>query len=281
MRKNSIILIVFVIASIIFLYLQNNLIQVTKLKLELENLPNGFYGYRIVHLSDLQGKTFRKNNIPLISKIKNAKPDLIVISGDLINADYFDEEQLIKLMTKLNEIAPVYYVTGNHELASKDFPTLSKKLTEKNINILRNSNATIKRNGDVINLTGIDDPIDTEIYRNNSNKKTLTKELEKALSKDSIPRFTILLSHRPEQFTLYANYNIDLIFSGHVHGGQIRLPIVGGILSPNQGFFPKYTSGKYFEKNSTMILSRGLGNGSFPIRLFNRPEIVIVDLYSK
>jgi predicted MPP superfamily phosphohydrolase len=281
MKKNTIILMIFIIVLIIFPYLQNNMIEVTKLKLKLENLPKGFYGYRIVHLSDLQGKTFRKNNIPLISKIKNAKPDLIVISGDFISANYFDEEQIIKLMTKLNEIAPVYYATGNHELASKDFPALAKKLIDKNINFLRNSNVTIKRNGDVINLAGIDDPIDTEIYRNNSNTKTLTKELEKALSKDSIPRFTILLSHRPEQFTLYANYNIDLIFSGHVHGGQIRLPIVGGILSPNQGFFPKYTSGKYFKKNSTMIVSRGLGNGSFPIRLFNRPEIVIVDLYKK
>lgn len=281
MRKNTIILIIFIIVSIIFLYLQNNMIEVTKLKLEFENLPKGFYGYKIVHLSDLQGKTFRQNNIPLISKIKNAKPDLIVISGDLINADYFDEEQIIKLMTNLNEIAPVYYITGNHELASRDFPTLSKKLIKKNINFLKNSNVIIKKNGDVINLAGIDDPIDTKIYRNNSNKKTLTKELEKALSKDSIPRFTILLSHRPEQFTLYSNYNIDLIFSGHAHGGQIRLPIVGGILSPNQGFFPKYTVGKYSMKNSTMIVSRGLGNGTFPIRLFNRPEIVIVNLYNK
>jgi predicted MPP superfamily phosphohydrolase len=281
MRKNTIILIISIIVLIIFLYLQNNMIEITNLKLKLENLPKGFHGYRIVHLSDLQGKTFSKNNIPLISKIKNAKPDLIVISGDLISARYFDEDQIINLMTKLNQIAPVYYVTGNHELLSKDFPILSKKLIDKNINLLRNSNVSIKRNGDVINLTGIDDPMDTELYRNTSNKKILTKELEKALSKDSIPRFTILLSHRPEQFTLYANYNIDLIFSGHFHGGQIRLPIVGGILSPNQGFFPKYTSGKYFEKNSTMIVSRGLGNGSFPIRLFNRPEIVIVDLYKK
>jgi predicted MPP superfamily phosphohydrolase len=135
------------------------MIGVTKLNLELVNLPKGFNGYRIVHLSDLHGKTFGKNNTPLISKIKKVKPDLIVITGDLIDATNLNEENIIELLHDLNQIAPVYYVTGNHELRSNSFPNLEKKIKESNINILRNSSSYIKKNDDVINLIGVDDPI--------------------------------------------------------------------------------------------------------------------------
>lgn len=271
----------FIVILTIFLYLENNLIKVTRIKLSFDKLPKSFNGYKIVQLSDLHGKTFGRNNNKLVSTITKEKPDLIVITGDLVDVRYFNDDEIINFLNQIKYIAPVYYVTGNHELAKGRFTHLESILKKNGIKILRNSTNTIKKNTETITLIGIDDPILTNVSDNNVNRKTLSKELEKSLKSTQQSTFKILLSHRPEQFQLYSEYNINLIFAGHAHGGQIRLPFTDGLIAPNQGFLPKYTSSKYTLTTSTMIVSRGLGNGSIPIRLFNRPEIIVTTLYSR
>ena len=140
------------------------------------------------------------------------------------------------------------------------------------VKVLRNSSDKIKKAGENILLMGIDDPTFSDSYENNSDSKIVEEEQS---------GFKVLLSHRPEQFPVYAKRNIDLTFSGHAHGGQIRLPLVGGLVAPNQGVFPKYTSGIYYKDSLAMIVSRGLGNSIFPQRMFNRPEIVATTLRSE
>lgn len=266
----------------IFMYYQNYLIQVTNYYVDMENLPQSFDGYKIVHLSDLHGRVFYKNNSPLLSKIKKAKPDMIVVTGDLIDYSTYDMDNTISLMKEIKKDAPVYYVTGNHEVSSAAFPHLERELVKSGIHILRNSTDTIRRGGEEILLIGLDDPIVTNVSENWYCKKTFEKHINRLTSENGTTVFKILLSHRPEQLPTYAKFNIDLTFAGHTHGGQFGLPFIkGGLYAPNQGFFPKYSGGKYIEGKSHMILSRGLGNGSIPVRLFNRPELVVVTLHKK
>jgi uncharacterized protein len=266
------------IVIFLFLWIENNLIAVTKIDLSVKNLPQGFNGYRIVQISDLQNKVFGNGNDILVSKIKNSNPDLIVITGDLIDAAKYNEETILGFIDHIEHIAPIYFITGNHEMYGNYMLKLEPKLNKKNIKILRNSSENIERNGDTITLIGIDDPIETQESKNYITSKKLEQELDKTPSIRDSSSFKILLSHRPEFFSLYAKYNIDLTFAGHAHGGQIILPFIGGLYAPGQGFFPKYTSGKYELNNSTMIVSRGLGNSSIPQRIFNRPEIVVVTI---
>jgi predicted MPP superfamily phosphohydrolase len=266
------------IVIFLFLYIQNNLIAVTKIELPLKNLPQGFNGYRIVQISDLQNKVFGNGNDILVSKIKKSNPDLIIITGDLIDAAKYNEEIILGFIDDIKHIAPIYFITGNHEMYGNYMLKLEPKLNKKNIKILRNSSENIERNGETITLIGIDDPIETQESKNYITSEKLEQELDKILSIRDASNFKILLSHRPEFFSLYAKYNIDLTFAGHAHGGQIILPFIGGLYAPGQGFFPKYTSGRYELDASTMIVNRGLGNSSIPQRIFNRPEIVVVTI---
>jgi len=275
--KKKIIISTIIIAILLFLYLQNNMITTTNITVQYSNLPKTFNGYKIVHLSDLHNKTFGKGQKNLIRKIKKTKPDLIVFTGDLIDSRRYNEEPSIKLMKEITKIAPVYYVPGNHEGRSGKFNELEKGLLESGVNVLRNTNKIIKKGEESIYIIGIDDPVlhHFDSYRD----ETLNNIIEVAT--DNIPNkdgFKILLSHRPEAFSLYSRYGMDLVFSGHAHGGQIRLPFIGALIAPHQGLFPKYTSGKYTQGSSAMIVSGGLGNSLFPQRLFNRPEIILVEL---
>ena len=183
------------------------------------------------------------NNWFLLFIIRALKPDLIVITGDLINFDYYNENSILVFMGNLKKLAPLYYVTGNHEVANKDFTSLEQKLSEMGIMVLRNSGEQLERNGDIIYLMGIDDPINISVKDISSMREYLTSGLNKVLYKVNASMFKILLSHSPEQFPLYREYKIDLTFSGHAHGGQIRLPFIGGLFAPVQGLFPRYTKG--------------------------------------
>lgn len=280
--KKIVLLFILSIIIYLFLYYENNALVTTKLDLYLSGLPSGFNEYKILEISDLQGKEFGNNNINLVSKIEKVSPDLIIITGDLIESSHYDEKSALNFIDQIKVLAPVYFITGNHEVNTLQyFDSLENKLKERGIKILRNSNDTIERNGDSIAVLGLDDPIFIHKSDNANNAKAMSAALSKIIDKNNEGMFKILLSHRPEQFSLYAKYNIDLTFSGHAHGGQVRLPFIGGLYAPNQGFFPKYTSGKYVLNNSIMVVSRGLGNGTIPQRLFNRPEIVVVTLHTK
>ena len=278
--KKLIISFLLLLGFLVFLYQQNNMITTTQLTVESDRLPESFDGYRILHLSDLHGKSFGKNQKDLVDKIEEAHPDVIFFTGDLIDSRRYNEEHSLELLKRITDIAEVYYVNGNHEGRSGRFDGLEKSLLDIGVNVLRNTTKTIEKGSDEIYLMGLDDPtFDYRIQGKWMSIKDVLAHLHEGI--DNEDSFKILLSHRPEIFPLYSQSNIDVTLSGHAHGGQIRLPFIGGILAPGQGFFPKYHTGKYEENGSSLIVSRGLGNSIFPQRLFNRPDIIIVELKKK
>jgi uncharacterized protein len=266
------------LALILFLFAQNNMLQVTKIDLQLTNLPGSFDGLRIVHLSDLHSKEFGRDQKALASRIAVLRPDLILITGDFVDSRYYSAEKSLKLTEKLVSIAPVYFTNGNHEARSGKFSSLESSLKKQGVRVLRNESELFRRNTEEINIIGIDDPSFSKNRTHYDYKSIIGSQFNKATEIANTSAFSILLSHRPDLFPYYADFGIDLIFSGHAHGGQVRLPFIGGLVAPNQGFFPKYTSGKYIERSSTMVVSRGLGNSIFPQRIFNRPQIIVVTL---
>ncbi|SKA79193.1 hypothetical protein SAMN05443428_10315 [Caloramator quimbayensis] len=266
--------IIFITIIVLFLYFDNNYIYTSSIKVKNSKIPNEFQGFRIIHLSDLHSKRFGKNQRYLISKVRSQKPDIIVFTGDLVDRRRYDENPPIELIRELVKIAPVYYVTGNHENWSDNFKSLETKLINYKVNVLHNEYKEIKIKNSSIYIAGIDDPsIETKSY---SGYSITERELKKCTANLNKNKFKILLAHRPELINLYCDYGFDLIFSGHAHGGQVRIPFIGGVVAPNQGFFPKYTSGLYNYKKSSLVVSRGLGNSVFPFRILNCPNIVVV-----
>ena len=222
--------------------------------------------FRIVQVSDLHNAKFGKNNSRLISKIKDQSPDIIVITGDIVDSNHTNIDTATDFCKEAVKIAPCYYITGNHEmwLTEDESDTLYSGMTSADVTILDSTTITLE-NG--IYLTGLGDD---HLYDG-----TLAK-----LS-DSVPddALHIVLAHEPqyleEEYTLSSP---DLIITGHAHGGQVRLPFIGGIVAPDQGFFPKYTAGEYKSGDTTMYVSRGLGNSVIPLRLFNTPEINLLKI---
>jgi predicted MPP superfamily phosphohydrolase len=254
----------------------NNMIEVTNYKITSENIPTEFNGYKIAQISDFHNK---KKYESILGKLKEASPDIIVITGDFIDSRKTKTEISLSFAKELIKIAPCYYVMGNHESRLTDiYPDFEKSLKENGITVLHNEKVILEKNGAEITLIGIDDP--------RLQGKTKGREYACQVIKDELSIFNneenykIVLSHRPEVFKEYVNAKIDLALTGHAHGGQAILPFIGGIIAPNQGFFPKYYKGIYQENSTTMIVSRGIGNSLCPVRFNNRPEIVIVELES-
>lgn len=277
--------IIFAIAIITgaFCYYQNNKISITNLKVKGE-VNNRI---RIVQISDLHSKEFGKNNIILYKIIIKQKPDIIVATGDLIDSNMKRIDEIIEFCNRLNKKAPVYYILGNNEIRCSRLNEIIEKLKEKNINVLENEIETIKIKDNIINILGLAEKrVDKgEMFYSKINSRyevdnvdRLFRKLEKAIG------IKIVLSHYPENYEYvseysYSKYNFDIMFSGHAHGGQFILPGIGGIFAPGQGLFPKYYKGIYGEK-SKLVVSRGLGNSGFPLRLFNRPDVVVLDITS-
>ncbi|HHY41555.1 MAG TPA: metallophosphoesterase [Thermoanaerobacterales bacterium] len=268
-----------VLAISTFCIWENNAITTTKIDYINDKIPEEFDGYRIVHISDLHNKPFGRNQERLLKKISAVSPDIIVVTGDLIDRRKYDLETAMVFINGAVKIAPVYYVSGNHEAWSGHYENISESLINSGVQVLDDAKTVLSKGQGEIEILGLSDPdFLTYSYLDGTNTSKLRAHLER-LSDDSV--FQILLCHRPELFDIYVNQNIDLIFSGHAHGGQVRIPFVGGLVAPDQGLFPKYTSGAYTQNQSTMIVSRGLGNSVIPIRIFNRPEIVVVTLRSE
>ncbi|MCT4598108.1 MAG: metallophosphoesterase [Vallitalea sp.] len=269
-----------IIFLIVFLYIENNWIQVTDYNLSIKELPSEFEGFSIVHISDVHNKLFGKGQKRLVNVIEKQEPNIIVITGDLIDRRRYNKANAIMLIEKLVDIAPVYYVTGNHEWWSGKYGELRVDIENLGVNILSDDKIKINNNNKIINILGIDDP--AKYYNEyskpiNSYNKVIEK-IDMLLKDNKKEDITILLSHRPELFEVYKQRNIDLILCGHAHGGQIRLPFIGGIIAPNQGLFPKYDGGKYNYNDVNMIVNRGLGNSIAPIRIFNKPEVGVITL---
>lgn len=274
-RIISLIVALLVVLTIWLIY-ENRSIVVTEYKVESELIPEGFSGFRIVQISDLHNEVFGKDNSRLLEKINEANPDIIVITGDLIDSRRTDVDVAIRFAEKAAEIAPTYYVTGNHEhRIPQDYERLKSGLILAGVTVLENESIPIERNGDIINLVGLHDASFLNQGEDLHFESILAEKLTQLAHDTS---YDILLAHRPQYFEVYAESSADLILSGHVHGGQFRLPFVGGLYAPSQGLFPEYDAGEFDDKGTVMIVSRGIGNSIFPIRLGNRPEIVTVVL---
>lgn len=272
------IMLIIVVLLTAFLHWQNNDIVTANIDYTNSELPQNFSNFKIVQISDLHNKSFGNNQRQLITKITKAQPDIIVITGDLIDKNRTDVEIAIEFSKQALQIAPVYYVSGNHEKISGKYDELKARLLEAGVAVLDNEIDSIDRNGEVINIIGLSDigfyadqDTDGKGYR-----ETLHNHLASLLA--SSDKFSVVLSHRPDLINEYTDCRVKLVLTGHAHGGQIRLPFIGGLIAPGQGLFPSYTSGSYVVDKTTMIVSRGLGNSGFPFRVFNRPEIVVITL---
>jgi len=270
---------VILIAVVIWIVIGNISVEVNKYRICSERVPKSFSGFRIAQISDLHNAEFGRDNKSLLQKLKDSDPDIIVITGDLIDSRNTRIDVALSFVKEALEIAPVYYVSGNHEARIDEFHRLIDGLISAGVTFLDNEAVTIEVGGEKIFLAGINDPAFFENYDTDFSQSML-KEFTDSIDFDE-ECFSILLTHRPEGLDIYADRGFDLVFSGHVHGGQIRLPFVGGLFGPNQGFFPKYDSGVFTYGKTQMVVSRGLGNSLFPFRVNNMPEIVIADLVSE
>lgn len=273
---------IMIVLAVIYYFLQLNWISVTTHVIHLDDLPKEFDGYKIVQLSDLHNQEFGYENERLIERINQIKPDIIVMTGDMLTNTRevsTNGDVLIKLVESLNQQYPIYYVTGEHEEGlyyedrnkyqidgtKEDY---EEKLSQLGVTVLNDEQVTITRQDATINVYGLKEHLSRDI------------QIDKRLGQSNKEEVTILLSHRPTYFDDYTKWGADLIFCGDTHGGMIRLPVIGGILSA-EGFFPEYDGGLFRKENSVMVVSRGLGNNPIPLRINNRPEIVEVILKSK
>ena len=260
----------------IWVTLDNALIHTTYTTVQIKGLPDSFSGYRIVQVSDLHNNLYGPGQSYLISCIKAAKPDIIVVTGDLIDRNTHDVDNAMAFISRAVEIAPVFYVTGNHESdVLNEYKDLMIRMNRAGVTELDNKSTSLVSDGDVITLAGIRDPA---FDWSRSSAETADAEIKKALEGCDREQVTVLLSHRPERLKTYAANGVDLVLTGHAHGGQVRLPFVGPIYSPSQGPFPKLTSGLYREGETQMFVSRGIGNGIAPYRFNDGPELAVIIL---
>ncbi len=252
----------------------DNRLEVTHYIIESPKIPEDFNNFRILQISDYHSDTVAG----LVNAIKVESPDIIVSTGDLVH-DRGSYMPGVNLCRRLCEIAPVYAVTGNHDVWRADYEDFDKMLTEVGVHSLHNERIELKRNNSRIGLCGIDDPFSVDGNNITDTLNNAVKEIE------PYDGFDILLFHRANLFDFIKNSGFDLILSGHMHGGQFRLPNGKGLVAPKSAWgsnspmlFPKYVGGYYKHKDTKMIVSRGIGNPMIIPRLFNRPEIVVITL---
>lgn len=255
-------------------------IDVTEYAIESVDLPKNFDGFKIVHLSDLHNTEFGNDNEKLLKIIKEQKPDAVFVTGDTIDGFYTNIQIPIELFKEILKICDVYFVVGNHEsrVNINVYTEFIDTLTEIGVIVLKDSCALIEKGEEKIQVIGLKDASENKADYNSDYTVKITETINNL---DDESFFSILLSHHPELFPEYKNTDIDLVFSGHAHGGQFRLPFIGGIIAPEQGLFPEFDAGVFNENNTTMIVSRGLGNSIVPVRINNSPEVVVVALKNK
>lgn len=260
----------------VFLYFQNNIIDVTKYKIKSEKCGK----LKIVQLSDLHSKPFVK----VLKKVREINPDIICITGDYINDKCKNKEKMLEYGKELVKIAKVYYITGNHERRLENFDELMQELSNIGFTVLLNSVSVFNDKGFDVYILGLDEnQADFKDYKARRNGTFIYKDMSSYFNEiQNKSGFKIVLSHFPENFEKieemnYSQYDFDIQLSGHAHGGQFCLPFIGPVFSPGQGLFPKYAKGSFGERPK-LIVSRGLGNAEFPFRLFNHPEINVIEI---
>lgn len=279
--------IVFIITVIAFISTIISLlvIDTTTYSVSSSKIPEAFSGYKILQISDLHNYSFGKNNSKLIKKIEKVNPDIIVLTGDMINTNSKNYDNFYSLIENISKKYKIYYIMGNHEMKLSGLKQIEilNKLNKLGITILNNSKIDITKDSEKITVYGLNQPIST--YKNALKSSTTTdfslENMENLLPQIDNNTFNILLTHSPFDFEIFEKWGADLVLSGHVHGGLIKLPFIGGLFSPERTLFPKYSSGEYTINSTKMIVSRGLGNGTINLRIFNNPEICVIELKSK
>lgn len=272
-RRHILVVALLLIFFVIFVTVQfigNYSFEVTHYSLNSNKLE---IPIRIAALSDLHSKEYGEENEKLVETIKNEHPDMIVMLGDMVNKDDADISVIRTLCRQLKEIAPVYYSMGNHEgtmmTTRTDSIDINRILKEDGVHVLYNQTEDFEKDGTVIHLAGI-----STSYNNYD-------QWSKEPLKDfwDLDGYKILLSHYPAlYYEKLKDAKVDLALAGHYHGGVVRIPGLGGLYHPEEGFFPKYSGGKYSLTYGTLIVSRGLGDHGFALRINNRPELVIIDI---
>ena len=270
---------VVLIALTVWIVWGNTALELSEYTVSSSKLPQCFDGYRIAHISDLHNAEIGKGNEKLLTLLRDADPDMIAITGDLIDSRNTDVEVALQFIREAVKIAPCYYVTGNHEARVSAYVELKAGMEDAGVTVLEDTRTEISLEGDTITLMGVDDPSFQTDYLFGDAETVMDTKLEELHTGND--GFTVLLSHRPELLDTYAVHKVDLVFSGHAHGGQFRLPFLGGLYAPNQGLFPQYDAGLYTEGSTHMLVSRGIGNSLLPLRFNNRPEVILVELQAK
>ena len=267
------------IALVIWIAWGNTALELNTYTVTSARLPEIFDGYRIAHVSDLHNAEMGEDNEKLLTMLREADPDMIAITGDLIDSRNTNVEIALQFAQEAMKIAPCYYVSGNHEARVNEYEELKTGLKSAGVIILEDTQTEISIEGQTITLIGVNDPSFQTDYLFGDSETVMNSKLTELYTDGEA--FTILLSHRPELFDTYADHDVDLVLSGHAHGGQFRLPFIGGLVAPNQGLFPEYDAGIYTEGNTSMLVSRGVGNSILPFRINNRPEVILIELQSK
>ncbi len=283
-------------------YLANQKIYITEYEILDEQIPTAFDGYRIVQVTDVHSIRSQEQADLLYTRVAAEEPDAVVITGDLVDSTYYTEENealkagtsdkmagqdTVDFVARLTEKYYVYFVYGNHEmilLDDVDNNPFKLAMEEIGVIFLNNEGVKITKDEESIYMLGIQDPStlykDSDYAEYESHTERINAMMKNVMALKEDDLYTIVLSHRPEYFSEYAKYDADLILTGHAHGGQVRLPGIGGLYAPGQGWFPEYTDGFWTEKETTMIVGRGIGNSVEVPRVFNPPEINTIILRS-
>lgn len=279
MKKKYIVMIsIMIVLSmlVICVVCHNKDLEINKFNVKSKYIPTEFDNFRIVQVSDLHNAEFGKNNEKLLAMLKQTDADIIVITGDLIDSRNTKVDVAVSFAEKATKIAPTYYINGNHEArVPEEYERLKQGLDEAGVTILENDSIDITIGDKAITLIGINDSSFRMELVDDTMMQNVSHQLMSVVPDND--NYKILLAHKPHYFDAYAN-QVDLVLSGHAHGGQFKIPFIGGVVAPGQGFFPEYYTGSYIKENTEMIVSRGIGNSIIPFRINNKPEIIIAEL---
>ena len=269
-RKKMTIIFIILALLVLWVWWGNGAVRLAEHTIAHPDLPKSFSGMKIAHISDLHNAELGKDNEKVLKILREAQPDLIAITGDLIDSRRTDIATSVNFVQQAVKIAPTYYATGNHESRIADYPKLEEAMVEAGVIVLRDEYRDIERDDEKIRIIGLEDP---------AFKKHTSDQTAQVLSSlGAAEGFSLVLAHRPELLDAYARAEADVVLSGHAHGGQVRIPFIGGIIAPHQGFFPELTEDLHEENGTYLVISRGLGNSLFPFRVNNRPEVVLITL---
>ena len=280
------IVVVCVTFFLVELYIDSNMIEISEFEIKNKKIPSEFDNYKILQLSDLHSKAFGKDNIKLIEKINEISPSIIVMTGDMVNCNDTNFDNFFHLVDVISQKYDVYYIVGNHEESMKSSykNTIIDYLKSHNVNVLDNEKVTLEKDGKEIDLYGMWCNLKYYTAKDAKEKYDFTLDVMNKIMEDETldeNKFNILLAHNPNFIEAYTKWGADLTLSGHIHGGMVRLPFIGGVFSPDTFLFPKYSEGLYNVNDKELIVSRGLGRGVRGFRFFNRPEINVITLKSE